>query len=408
MASKADIRKRFPILERRLGGRPVVYFDNAATSQKPVEVIDLQRRLCTESNANIHRALHTLGDEMTDLYEKGREAVRSFIGAESREEIIFTSGTTASINLVAASFTEAFIRKGDRIVVCEAEHHSNLVPWQMACKRAGAELLWVPVDENGRIRLDRLSYKVAQPKVKLLAIAHVSNVLGVVNPLEDIISIAHSYGVPVLLDGAQGVVHDPVSVSSLGVDFYAFSGHKIYAPTGIGVLYGRREWLDRMPPYMGGGDMVGTVTLEQTIYAPLPLKFEAGTPNFIAAACMAPALEFASKVNSDASLMKNLREMTDFLMEGIGSMEGVRILGDALPKAPVISFVAEGAHHADIAQILDKMGIEVRSGLVCAEPLITSMGYTGVVRVSLMPYNTMQEAEYFLHCLEKTLSMLRK
>lgn len=407
-----EARSIFPALDRQIYGKPLIYFDNAATAQRPQAVLDLQQRLCVEACGNIHRAIHRLSAEATDAYEAGREAVRRFINAPARENVVFTSGTTASINLVATCFCERFLGAGDRILVSEAEHHSNLVPWQLACGRQGASLEVLPVDEAGELSVEELDRRLAaaEGRIKLVAVTHISNVLGIVNPVRELVAVAHRYGVPVLVDGAQGIVHETVDVQALDCDFYAFSGHKVYAPTGIGVLYGKTRWLDEMPPFMGGGEMIDTVSFEKTTYAPLPLKYEAGTQNFVAAACFAPALETARALMDDPVLQENLLAMRDFLLAELGRIEGMRIYGcprDPQRKIPLISFTVAGAFPADLAQILDKMGIAVRSGHVCAEPLLRRFGQTSVVRASLAPYNTLAECESFVAALRRAVNMLR-
>ena len=404
-----SIREEFPILEREVYGKRFVYFDNAATSQKPRSVLGLQESIYTESNANIHRAVHRLSAEATDLYEKGRAAVAGFINAQPDGCVVITSGATASFNLLAHSFVQRFVGRGDVILVSEAEHHSNLVPWQMACERVGAQMRYIPVDSRGEISLEEYG-KLLDEQVRLVSVAQVSNVLGIVNPIREMVEMAHAKGIPVAVDGAQGVVHSEADVASLGCDFYIFSGHKIYAPAGTGILYGKRALLEEMPSFFGGGDMVGTVTLQSTTYAPLPLKFEAGTPNFPAAACYAPALEFASRMRDDAAAKAEERRIMMFLVEQLLKVDGLEIAG--LPKnmekkVPVISFSVEGAHPEDMALILDKMGIAVRSGLMCAEPLVRKFSDKGLLRISLLPYNTMDEAEYFMECLHRTLKMLK-
>lgn len=399
----------FPGLEREVYGKDLVYLDNAATSQKPLSVLEMQDELCRYTCGNVHRGVHKLSNDATRAYEEGRESVRNFIGARSREEIIFTSGATASFNLLARSFVSRYVGKGDRILVSEAEHHSNIVPWQIACAAAGAELDVIPVNGRGEIELDELRRKL-DGRVKLVSIAHISNVLGVVNPIGEIVRMAHAKGIPVAVDGAQGIVHLPVDVKELECDFYVFSGHKIYAPTGIGVLYGRKEYLEEMPPFLCGGEMVETVTFEKTTFAPLPLKFEAGTPNFVAASCLKPALELASSLNSDRELEECGRENLSFLMEEMLRIEGLKIYGnpdDADSKAPLISFTVEGTHPSDIAQILDKMGIAVRSGLLCAEPVVRKFSEVGMARVSLAPYNTADECRIFIEGLHKAVKMLK-
>lgn len=407
-----DARTLFPALDRQVYGKPLIYFDNAATAQRPQAVLALQQRLCVEANGNIHRAVHKLSADATDYYEAGREAVRSYLNAPGRENVIFTSGTTAAINLVATCFSARYLKTGDRILVSAAEHHSNLVPWQLACGRTGASLEVLPVDEAGEVSDTELEKRLvaAQGRIKLLAVTHISNVLGIVNPLPEIIAAAHRHGVPVLVDGAQGIVHEKVDVQALDCDFYAFSGHKIYAPTGIGVLYGKSALLNEMPPFMGGGEMIAEVTFEKTTYAPLPLKYEAGTQNYVAAACMAPALDTAKAMLGDAALQANLAAMRDYLSCELGKIGGLRIYGtprEVAHKIPLFSFTVEGAYASDLAQILDKMGIAVRSGHMCAEPLLHRYGQTSMLRASLAPYNTMQECEAFVAALRRAVNMLR-
>lgn len=400
-----SIRDQFPALKQKVYGRDIVYLDNAATSHKPQSVIDLINKMNGGINANIHRAVHKLSSEATDLYEQGRDAVREFIGAQSRENIIFTSGTTASINLVASSFGDKFVNKGDSIIVSEAEHHSNIVPWQILCEKKGAVLKVIPVDEDGSIRID-LFEKMLDPKVKIVAVTQISNVLGVVNPVKEIINLAHRYDIPVLVDGAQGVVHQKIDVQEMDCDFYVFSGHKIYAATGTGILYGKERWLELMPPYMGGGDMVDTVTFNKTTYASLPLKFEAGTPNFIGAATYKPALDFAAKVNTP-EVVRYEEELTKQIAKLLLEIDGLRVYGSGNKKIPLFSFTIEGVHHSDVATLLDKMGIAVRSGLMCAEPLMTRYGQTGMIRASFAAYNTKEEGEIFIEGLKKAINMLK-
>lgn len=396
-----ELRSEFPQLSETVYGKPLVYLDNAATALRPQSVIDCWNELSSHKNANIHRAVHHIAYLATEEYEKARDAVKDFIGAANREEIIFTSGTTHSINLVAFSFGEAFVNAGDEILVDEESHHSNIVPWQMMCERKGAVVRHFNVNQDIAALLT--------PKTRLVALSHISNVLGIVNPVREIVDICHAAGVPVLVDGAQGIVHENVNVCELGCDFYAFSGHKIYAATGTGVLYGRREYLDRMPPYMGGGEMIGSVKWEGTDYAPLPQKFEAGTQNLTGVPTLVPAIEMVRRMRCP-EIEKEQRAIVSFLSERLRAIPGVKIYGlpeDLSKKIPLFSIVAEGAHHEDIALILDKMGIAVRSGQMCAEPLMDSNGVTGMLRVSFGPYNTLAEAEYFVTCLEKALKMLR-
>ena len=381
MYSIDEIRNEFPALSRKVYGKSLVYFDNAATIQRPQSVIDKWNSVTRNCNANIHRAVHLMAEECTRAYEDAREAVRKFINAASTEEVVFTSGTTASINLVAFSFGEAYVREGDEVVVSEAEHHSDIVPWQMMCLRKKAILKVLPVDDSGHLETDLLE-RLITGRTKIVAVTHISNVLGIVNPVKKIVEICHSKGVPVLVDGAQGIVHQTVDVHDMDCDFYAFSGHKIFAAPGTGVLYGKKKWLDSMPPYMGGGEMVGTVKFSGTTYAPLPLKFEAGTQNFAGAATFPEALR-------TAEIMR---------LYGIPSSDDEKI--------PLFSFSVNGVHHEDLALILDKMGIAVRSGQMCAEPLMDRFGVTGMLRASLTGYNTMGEAEYFIGSLDKAINML--
>ena len=408
MRPNDHIRELFPTLSRKVYGKDLVYFDNAATSQRPQTVIDEWNRISSESNANIHRAVHRLADEATQAYEQARDAVKEFLNAEAREEIIFTSGTTAAVNLVAFCFGEAFVKEGDEVIVTEAEHHSNIVPWQMMCRRKGAILKVLPIDDSGHLRVEMLD-DILTERTRIMAVTHISNVLGIINPVKDIIDKCHSKGIPVLVDGAQGAVHCKVDVRDLGCDFYVLSGHKLYAATGTGVLYGKREWLDRMPPYMGGGEMVGTVSFEETTYAPLPMKYEAGTQNFASAATLKPALELVNLL-SDNKLEDYNNKIRDYLLEYFLSDERIRLFGvprgTSEEKIPLFSFVVEGVHHEDLALILDKMGIAVRSGQMCAEPLMDRFGVTGMLRASLAPYNTMEEAEYFVKCLNRAIDML--
>ena len=404
----SNIRTMFPALSRKVYGKDLVYFDNAATSQRVKTVLDEWNRISAESNANIHRAVHRLADEATQAYEQARDAVKEFLNAQERGEIVFTSGTTASINLVAFSFGEAFVAEGDEIIVTEAEHHSNIVPWQLMCKRKGAILKVLPVDDNGYLRVEKLD-ELLTDRTKILACTHISNVLGIINPVKEIIEKCHARNIPVLIDGAQGVVHCKVDVQDLDCDFYVFSGHKMYAATGTGVVYGKRKWLDAMPPYMGGGEMVGTVTFAETTYAPLPMKFEAGTQNFAAVATLKPAIEFINLLN-DNELINYNDKIRDYLLEVLTADSRIKLYGvprgTSEDKIPLFSFVVNGVHHEDLALILDKMGIAVRSGQMCAEPLMDRFGVTGMLRVSLAPYNTMEEAQYFVKCLNRAINML--
>ncbi|MBR5274977.1 MAG: SufS family cysteine desulfurase [Bacteroidales bacterium] len=403
-----EIREMFPALSRKVYGKDLVYFDNAATSQRTQSVIDEWNRISSESNANIHRAVHRLADEATQAYEAARDAVKGFLNASAREEIVFTSGTTAAINLVAFCFGEAFLGEGDEVIVTEAEHHSNIVPWQMMCQRKGAVLKVLPVDDSGHLMVGKLD-ELITGRTKIMAVTHISNVLGIINPVKDIIEKCHERGVAVLVDGAQGAVHCRVDVQDLDCDFYVFSGHKLYAATGTGVLYGKKKWLEAMPPYMGGGEMVGTVKFSGTTYAPLPMKYEAGTQNFASAATLKPAIEFINLLN-DSELIQYNDSIRDYLLEALTKDDRIRLYG--VPrgtneeKIPLFSFTVEGVHHEDLALIMDKMGIAVRSGQMCAEPVMDRFGVTGMLRASVAPYNTMEEAEYFVKCLNRAIDML--
>lgn len=407
MAAIDDIRSVFPALSRKVYGKNLVYFDNAATVQRPQPVIDCWNRMAVDSNANIHRAVHRLAEEATEAYESARDTVKNFINAASREEIVFTSGATASVNLVAFSFGEAFIGEGDEVIVTEAEHHSDIVPWQMLCLRKGAALKVLPVDDSGHLKVEELKSLIS-PRTKIMAVTHISNVLGLVNPVKEIVAECHAKGVAVLVDGAQGIVHQNVDVQDMDCDFYVFSGHKIFAATGTGVLYGKKKWLDRMPPFMTGGEMVGTVKYTGTTFAPLPMKFEAGTQNFAGAATLTPAVQTAVSFRSP-ELRENEDAVKAYLLDKLLNDNRIHLYG--VPscldeKIPLFSFSVTGAHHEDLALIMDKMGIALRSGQMCAEPLMDRFGVTGMLRASLVAYNTMEEAEYFIASLDKAIKML--
>ena len=408
MISINEIRQMFPLLSRQLYGKQLIYFDNAATSQRPQSVLDLWNRLSTQSNANIHRGIHRLSEEATAEYENTRDYVRQFLNAQHREEIVFTSGTTAAINLVAFSFGEAFVGEGDEVIVSEVEHHSDIVPWQMMCQRKKAVLKVLKVDDSGHLMVDSLDSLITE-RTKIVAVTQISNVLGIVNPIDRIVEICHSKGVPVLVDGAQGIVHHGMDVTKTDCDFYAFSGHKIYAATGVGVLYGKKKWLDKMPPYMGGGEMISAVKFSGTTYAPLPEKFEAGTQNFTGVPTLRPAIDMALMMR-DESLTKYCDGVKEYLMEELLKDERITLYGEPSSmeeKIPLFSISVKGAHHEDLALILDKMGIAARSGQMCAEPCMDRFGVTGMLRLSLAPYNTMEEAEYFIKSLDKAVKMLQ-
>ena len=403
-----EIRSQFPALAQQVYGKTLVYLDNAATAQRPLAVLEKERALASTANANIHRAVHKLAVDATEEYEKTRDVVRDFLNAESREEIVFTSGTTMSINLVASCFGEAFVGEGDEVIVSVAEHHSNIVPWQLLCQRKKAVLKVLEIDEFGGLQAGTLEKLISQ-RTKILAISHISNVLGLVNPVSEIVRIAHEHDIPVLVDGAQGSVHAKVDVQEMGCDFYAFSGHKVYGATGTGVLYGKKKWLDAMPPYMGGGEMIETVRFSGTTFAPVPGKFEAGTQNFNSVPTLQEALRLARQFEEDPEVAQSQWAITQYLMDALSSDSRIRLYGvprGTQVKIPLFSFSVEGAHHEDLALILDKMGIAVRSGQMCAEPLMDHFGVTGMLRASFAPYNTMEEAEYFVKCLNKAISML--
>lgn len=397
-----ELRKEFPQLSRSVYGKPLVYLDNAATSLRPRSVIERWTESASNATSNLHRAVHRIASEATEAYENARDAVASFINANDRKEVIFTSGATHALNLAAFSIGEAFISAGDEIIVGEAEHHSNIVPWQMLCRRKGASIKVLPVNDEGQLRMDLLPSLIT-PKTRLLCVAHVSNVLGLVNPVEQIAAVCRKSGVLLMVDGAQGVVHQTVDVQALGCDFYAFSGHKMYAASGTGVLWGRKALLEQMPPMFGGGEMIDTVRWSGTTYAPLPAKFEAGTQDISAVPCWVPAIEMLRS-------MPHADDVRDYVYETLVNEPGVRLFGstaDLGKKLPLFSFCVDGAHHEDLALILDKMGIAVRSGQMCAEPLMDRFGVTGMLRASFAPYNTMQEAEFFVSSLRKAISMLR-
>ncbi len=401
-----EIRKQFPALSAHVYGKPLVYLDNAATAMRPQSVVDTWSQSVLAGNANIHRAVHYLAGVATEAYEGARDCVQAFINASSREEIVFTSGATAAVNLVAFSFGEAFIGEGDEVIVSTAEHHSNIVPWQLLCERKKAVLKVLDIRENGTLAVEQLE-KLLSQRTKIVAISHISNVLGLINPVRGIAQICHAHGVPVLVDGAQGIVHEPVDVQALDCDFYVFSGHKLYAATGTGVLYGKRKWLDAMPPYMGGGEMIKSVSFTKTTFAPLPEKFEAGTQNFNGAPTLVPAIRFVQEARANAAVQAEQAAITEYVYTKLTEDERITLYGTSLEhKIPLFSFAVKGAHHEDLALIMDKMGVALRSGQMCAEPLMDRLGVTGLLRASFGPYNTLQEAEYFIKCLDKAINML--
>ncbi len=399
----AKIRQDFPILNQTLYGHPLAYFDNGATTQKPQVVLNTITHFYNSINANIHRGVHKLSEESTKAYEEARETVRDFINAEKTNEVIFTSGATASLNLVAFSFGETFVHEGDEVIVSEMEHHSNIVPWQMLCERKKAKLKVLPFDDNGELILEQLD-ELITPKTRIIAVTHVSNLLGTINPIKEIIIKAHKHNVPVLIDGAQGIQHGFVNVQDLDADFYVFSGHKIYGPTGIGILYGKENLLNEMVPWQGGGDMISTVTFEKTTYNELPFKFEAGTSNYIGAAGLAAALRYYKTLGIEAATSYE-KQLLDYATSKLLAIEGVRIIGNAKRKAAIISFVLNDISAYDTGMILDKLGIAVRTGNHCANPAVQHFGLDYVVRASLSFYNTFEEVDRLAEGVKKVKEM---
>ena len=399
----SKIRSDFPILNQQIYGKPLVYFDNGATTQKPKCVLDTIDYFHNRINANIHRGVHKLSEESTQAYENARETVREFINAKSSKEIIFTSGATASINLVAHSFGEAFINEGDEVIVSEMEHHSNIVPWQLICERKNAKLKVLPFNDKGELILEKLEELITE-KTRIIAVNHVSNSLGTINPIKKIISKAHAMGVKVLVDGAQGVKHGVIDIQDLDADFYAFSGHKIYGPTGIGVLYAKEEILEKMPPWQGGGDMIASVSFEKTVYNELPFKFEAGTANYIGAAGLAAAIKYYQSVGIEEATNYE-DEILRYATQQLLSVDGVKIYGNAKEKAAIISFLIENVHPYDAGMILDKMGVAVRTGTHCTEPVMAHFGIDGTIRASLAFYNTKEEIDQLVDGVKRVKMM---
>jgi cysteine desulfurase/selenocysteine lyase len=399
----SDIRADFPILSLRVYDKPLVYFDNGATTQKPRCVIDKVVEVLTTYNSNIHRGVHALSDKASEEYENAREEVRSFINAGKREEIIFTSGSTGSINAVAFSFGERYINRGDEIIVSNLEHHANIVPWQMMCQRKNAKLRVIPINDNGELLFDEY-LKLLSNKTKLVAVTQVSNALGTILPVRDIINAAHSMNIPVLVDGAQGVQHGIVDVSDMDADFYVFSGHKIYGPTGIGVLYGKEKWLMDMPPYQGGGDMVENVTFEKTTYNELPFKFEAGTMNYPAAIGLGAALKYISLLGRENIRLRE-EELLLYATRRLSEIDGLKIYGKSDNKISIISFLLKDIHMYDTGMILDKLGVAIRTGTHCAQPVMDRFGISGTVRASMCFYNTLEEIDILAAGIEKVKSM---
>ena len=397
------IRRDFPILSTTVYDRPLVYLDNAATTQKPLCVLDAMRHEYLNANANVHRGVHYLSQQATELHEAARETVRRFINAGKTEEVIFTRGTTESINLVASSFCEEFMKEGDEIIVSVMEHHSNIVPWQLQAARRGVAVRVIPMNDEGELDMEAYAGMFTE-RTKIVSVAHVSNVLGTVNPVREMIRIAHSYGVPVLIDGAQSTPHFRVDVQELDCDFFAFSGHKIYGPTGIGVLYGKEEWLERMPPYQDGGEMIESVTFEKTVFQSLPFKFEAGTPDYIATHGLAVALDYVNDIGLE-NISSHERELTSYCMEQMRSIDGIALFGTSEHKDAVVSFLVGDIHHLDMGTLLDRLGIAVRTGHHCAQPVMQRYGIQGAVRASFAMYNTKDEVDALVEGVRRVSRM---
>lgn len=397
------VREDFPILSREVYGRPLVYLDNAATTQKPLCVLDAMREEYLNVNANVHRGVHYLSQQATDLHEAAREKVRAFIGAAKTEEIVFTRGTTEAINLVASSFCEEMMKEGDEVIVTDMEHHSNIVPWQLQANRCGIVVRHLPFDEKGDLCLDQLEQMINE-RTKLVSMAHVSNVLGTVNDVKHVTTIAHKYGIPVLVDGAQSTPHFHVDVKELDCDFFAFSGHKMYGPTGIGVLYGKEEWLERLPPYQGGGEMIDKVSWKQTTFERLPFKFEAGTPDYVATHGLATAIDYISALGLD-QIATHEQMLTHYCMEQMSTIDDMRLFGTSAHKDAVVSFLVGNIHHLDMGTLLDRLGIAVRTGHHCAQPLMTRLGISGTVRASFALYNTKEEIDILVNGIRRVSQM---
>lgn len=403
MFDVTKIREDFPILSRKVYDRPLVYLDNGATTQKPLCVLDAMREEYLNVNANVHRGVHYLSQQATDLHEQAREKVRKFINAGSVNEIIFTRGTTESLNLVVSSFCDGFMSEGDEVIVSVMEHHSNIVPWQLQAARKGISLRVIPMNDKGELLLDEYE-KLFTERTKIVSVTHVSNVLGTVNPVKEIARIAHEHGVPVMVDGAQSTPHFAVDVQDIDCDFFAFSGHKMYGPTGVGVLYGKEYWLDRMPPYQGGGEMIESVSFEKTVFEHLPFKFEAGTPDYVATHGLATAIDYISSIGID-NISRHEQELTKYCMERMQEIDGIRLFGTANDKDAVVSFLVGDIHHLDMGTLLDRLGIAVRTGHHCAQPLMIRLGIQGTVRASFAMYNTKQEIDVLVEGIKRVSKM---
>lgn len=403
MFDVTKIREDFPILSRKVYDRPLVYLDNGATTQKPLCVLDAMREEYLNVNANVHRGVHYLSQQATDLHEQAREKVRKFINAGSVNEIIFTRGTTESLNLVVSSFCDGFMSEGDEVIVSVMEHHSNIVPWQLQAARKGISLRVIPMNDKGELLLDEYE-KLFTERTKIVSVTHVSNVLGTVNPVKEIVRIAHEHGVPVMVDGAQSTPHFTVDVQDIDCDFFAFSGHKMYGPTGVGVLYGKEDWLDRMPPYQGGGEMIESVSFEKTVFEHLPFKFEAGTPDYVATHGLATAIDYISSIGID-NISRHEQELTKYCMERMQEIDGIRLFGTANDKDAVVSFLVGDIHHLDMGTLLDRLGIAVRTGHHCAQPLMIRLGIQGTVRASFAMYNTTEEIDALVEGIKRVSKM---
>lgn len=403
MFDVTKIREDFSILSRKVYDRPLVYLDNGATTQKPLCVLDAMREEYLNVNANVHRGVHYLSQQATDLHEQAREKVRKFINAGSVNEIIFTRGTTESLNLVVSSFCDGFMSEGDEVIVSVMEHHSNIVPWQLQAARKGISLRVIPMNDKGELLLDEYE-KLFTERTKIVSVTHVSNVLGTVNPVKEIVRIAHEHGVPVMVDGAQSTPHFAVDVQDIDCDFFAFSGHKMYGPTGVGVLYGKEDWLDRMPPYQGGGEMIESVSFEKTVFEHLPFKFEAGTPDYVATHGLATAIDYISSIGID-NISRHEQELTRYCMERMQEIDGIRLFGTANDKDAVVSFLVGDIHHLDMGTLLDRLGIAVRTGHHCAQPLMIRLGIQGTVRASFAMYNTKQEIDVLVEGIKRVSKM---
>lgn len=397
------IRKDFPILAREVYGKPLVYLDNAATTQKPLCVLDAMRDEYLNVNANVHRGVHYLSQQATDLHEAARETVRRFINANSTSEVIFTRGTTEGLNLVASSFVEEMMSEGDEVIVSVMEHHSNIVPWQLQAAKHGIAIRVIPMDDSGKLDLEAYEALFSE-RTRLVSVAQVSNVLGTVNPVKEMARIAHDHGVPIMVDGAQSTPHFSVDMQDMDCDFFVFSGHKMYGPTGIGVLYGKEDWLDRLPPYQGGGEMIESVSFEKTTFERLPFKFEAGTPDYVATHGLATAIEYLERIGMD-NIAAHEHELTEYCMKRLAEIEGMRLLGTVPGKDAVVSFLVGDIHHLDMGTLLDRLGIAVRTGHHCAQPLMIRLGVQGTVRASFALYNTKEEIDVLANGIERVSKM---